>query len=88
MKVLHRFRLHVGPTLVHPMAEKCQEAGITVTCQGTAHLYLEVETDSVSTDSGRCAVLELLRKKHGCVLHIDLSDLEPLRGYSDEYPRP
>lgn len=48
---------HTGPTIVKAMAQKCREAGLTVTCEGTERVYVE------ATD--RYHVLAELRRVHG-----------------------
>ena len=53
-----------GPCCVTHIAEACRKCGLTVTCEGTEHVYLAVP---YSPDRTRAAgdVCEVLRKTHG-----------------------
>ncbi len=54
---------HTGPTIVGRMAEKCREAGLSVTCEGTERVYVDVPDEHGL--QARHWVLACLRQKHG-----------------------
>jgi hypothetical protein len=70
MKTFH-LRVYVGPTLVPDMACKFRVAGLAVTCEGTAHIHVMVDTESDPRDT----FLKALTDKHGtrfCLTHRDV----------------
>lgn len=56
-------RAWTGPCLVGQIADKARDAGVTVTCEGTEHVY--VEADGTEGDAAAWNVLVDLVRKHG-----------------------
>lgn len=58
-----KLRAHTGPTIVKEMAEKCREAGLNVTIEGTEHVY--IEQPGKDTYEMNEEIRKALTKKHG-----------------------
>lgn len=56
-------RAWTGPCLVRQLADKLRDAGVTVTCEGTEHVY--VLSDGTEGDAAAWNVLVDLVRKHG-----------------------
>jgi hypothetical protein len=56
-------RVWTGPCLVRQLADKARDAGVTVTCEGTEHVY--VRADGSDGDAAAWNVLVDLVRKHG-----------------------
>lgn len=60
MKNLYRVKAWTGPCCVKHHADKLRAAGVNVTCEGTEHVYAEVESEN------RHAAIDIVRKiMHG-----------------------
>ncbi len=56
-------KLWWGPVGIYEIAEKCREAGIEITCEGTEHLYLA--EDGMDGHAAFRGILSKLQAKHG-----------------------
>lgn len=59
----YRLKFWTGPTLVEQIATRFREAGVTVTCEGTEHVY--VNGDGSDGFAAEWNVLVDLQRKHG-----------------------
>jgi hypothetical protein len=62
--MIHKLSAWTGPTMVTALAEKCREAGLRVTVEGTEKVYVEVESVGESRTWAGMEALALLRTKH------------------------
>ncbi len=60
---MKRLRIWTGPSLVSELAGKLRDAGVTVTVEGTEHVYVEAEGSDDSAASWN--ILVALFNTHG-----------------------